>query len=441
MWPDLMRSRQRAVLSAAGTRAGELSTTSKLPLAARPVQQFNGAVPKSRGRRPKHNRSQARRNRRTPYSRDRAMADLPILLATDAAEARGDAAEAVRLIERDMQRRDDQSFWRPERLRRLAQLVWLGDMLPRWATSRWLLAQAAQSLDPSGRDRIAKAFDVAMAIRADTTAVADADLRVRVMDHDWVFRQVLLYERGGLHHFLNQSATADLIAGADRIRNWMTAPMGGYRLEAESSALLTWTNLATGDEVRSMNLGGASLIGVGECAIGRLVPIEGGAMFESAPLYVTAEVARRVSSDPPAWTEAVCDGCHTSDPEELRIFTGGNDFGLLTDVPSAVRQTITADVVEQITGRPIRLETTADWVTLDAAFVRAALDGSLSRVELPISPWPSVAATLLSPRVVLELGQSLGASDSASLTRLADLLPAPASGVCRGLAAKLSAAA
>lgn len=66
----------------------------------------------------------------------RLMADLGILRAVDEAEARGDAHGALDLVLRDRRVRDDEGFWRPEKVRRLLQLTALGPLLPRWATSR-----------------------------------------------------------------------------------------------------------------------------------------------------------------------------------------------------------------------------------------------------------------------------------------------------------------
>jgi hypothetical protein len=175
-------------------------------------------------------------------------------------------------------------------------------VLPRWATSRWILEQAAQHLDKRGRQRALTAIDVAVETRGGERTLVGTDrfdARAKVVDHDWVHRQVLLYELGALEDFLIRVASPELVAGADRIHDWARAPMGAFRFVAETPRTLTWVELATGQEVTSTNVGSASLLLPDECAIGRLVPIDGGAMFETVPLFVPDDVAQRVADDPP----------------------------------------------------------------------------------------------------------------------------------------------
>ena len=85
--------------------------------------------------------------------------------------------------------------------------------------------------------------------------------------------------------------------------------MGGFRFVGETPLALTFVDLATGDEVTALNIGSATLLEEGDCAIGRLVPIEGGAMFESAPLFVPDAVAQQVADDPADWVAALAAGC------------------------------------------------------------------------------------------------------------------------------------
>jgi hypothetical protein len=373
----------------------------------------------------------------------RAVADLPILRDTDAAESRGDAHAAMALIERDMQTRSDDYFWRPVRLQRLLQIAWLGPLLPGWATSRWILAQAAQCLDPRGRDRTRKALEIAVATRGgeDTLVGVDAfDAKVNVMDHDWVFRQVLLYELGGLQRFIARVATPGLLAGADRIHDWARTPVGAFRFVRESAAILTWLDLRSGEEVRSLNIGAASLLSPGECVIGRLAPIEGGAMFESAPLFVPHDVARQVADDPADWVAALSRGCRIPRAAEERIMTAGHDFRLLTDVPSWVEHIVCMAVNEGHGGDPV-VENSAELAAVQVNLVRSALDQQLADMVLPCSPWPSVAATLTSPHAVAGLADILGRSDVPKLYRLAQLLGGPGRDVCRALAREVEFAA
>lgn len=402
-------------------------------------------MPKSRGRRQSSRRlSTPRRSPQGARSElARAFAALPILQATDAAEARGDAAEALELIERALQTRSDDNFWRPERLQRLMQIVWLRSLLPGWATSRWILAQAAQCLDPGGRDRDRKALEIAIATRGGegTLVGVDAfDAKAKVMDHDWVFRQVLLYELGGLPHFIARVAAPDLLAGADRIHDWARTPMGSFRFVRESAETLTWLDLRSGEEVRSLNIGAASLLEPGGCAIGRLVPIEGGAMFETAPLFVPDGVAQQVADDPPEWVAALSRGCRSTEAEAERVMTAGHDFGLLTDVPSEVEMLVAMVVAKQGDGESV-VDTAVDLATVRANLVRAALDQRLTHVELPCTPWPSVGSTLTNPLAASHLEESLESSDAPKLFRLAQLLGGPGRDVCVMLARAVESAA
>jgi hypothetical protein len=404
-------------------------------------------MPKSRGRQQrKTNRRTTQRGRSSrPHDADlraQAAAEFPILQATDAAEARGDAWGALQLIEHDLAGRGDEVFWRPKRIERLMQLAALGSALPRWATSRWILAQAAQTLDESSRGRTSRAMQVTLGIEGQRRAGNDdLDRRAKVMDHDWVFREVFLYELGGLQHFLSHVASADLVAGADRIHDWARAPMGGFRLLREEPKTLVWLDLTVDSEVESLNLGAATLVEPGDCVIGRLVPIDEGAMFEAAPLPVPEALARSVAGDPPGWVSLLIAACRSMAEEEMVIVTSGHDFRLLTDVPEIVQQLVFLDVNEHLHGRRMKLETIADLRSLQQGLVRAALDQQLPDSRLGLKPWPSVAATLLDPLVLVALADTARADDGSKFRRLAGLLGGPAGEWCEALAAEVEEAA
>jgi hypothetical protein len=85
------------------------------------------------------------------------MGDFAVLFATDEAEARGDATAVLQLIEQHLAQHGNLRFWRPDRLLRLVQLEKFNPHLPGWATSRWILDQAAQSLHPAMRGRMKRA--------------------------------------------------------------------------------------------------------------------------------------------------------------------------------------------------------------------------------------------------------------------------------------------
>lgn len=366
------------------------------------------------------------------------LARLPMLRATHQTEASGDAMATLEVIEKDLARGEGgKDFWRPERVTRLIQLVVLGSVLPRWATSRWILEQAAQSMDPDSRTRGRKALEIAIKTQGGVqqpAGVEDAEACVKLIDHDWVFRQVLLYELGALQDFLARLASPGLRAGADSIDDWARTPMGGYRFVSESSRSLVWRELATGGEVTSLNLGGASMLEPGECGIGRLVPIDEGAMFESVPLFVPDDVAQEVADDPRDWVATVAAACHRSAPAHQQITTRRHDFRLLTDVPKAVQQVNAHKVWERSTSSRSDDGHAADPKAMQVGFVRAALDGELSGTDdFWGSPWPSVAASLLNPSVFLAVATELVSADAPKLARMALLLPSPADEVCRRL--------
>ena len=373
------------------------------------------------------------------------MATLPILRAADAAEARGDAGGALDVIERDLQVRGDMHFWRPWRIERLVLIETLGPLLPGWAVSRWLLAQAAHCLDRSMTDRVRRALEVAIDARGGMDAlggVDELDARSKVIDHDWIFRQTLLFELGAAEHFVRRIAAPDLVRRADRIEEWIRTPMSGYRLVREEPRWLTWVDLATGREVRCLNIGPATFVEPGECVIGRLVPIEAGALFESAPLLVPPEVAQRVADDPSDWMAAL------SGAEGLR--TDAVDDRLLSDVPHVVQLVVATRAsahggfrqAQPADGaRPTANGSTEDAVRRLVGLVRAALDGRLVEGEHEFTPFPSVAAALHEPLVLRELVARLRPEDAPKLLGLAELLPEPSDEICRSLASDVTRAA
>jgi hypothetical protein len=353
---------------------------------------------------------------------------MAAILAADEAELRGDALSALRIMRGVSTSPDGRAFWRPERLRRLEQVVELGPAsLPGWVRSRWVQAQAQQHLSESSRGPARRALEHATRARGGVAALPGLDSRdaqCKVVDHDWLHRQLLLFEFEGLRDFLRE-APGDLLAGAERIRDWCGAPMGGYRFVAESPRTLTWIELATGGEVEVCNLGASVLVDDGECAIGRVVPRDGiGSMFECAPLHVPELVARAVADQPSDWVGALTDGFRdygvmpTRAKRQLagdEIFVSGlHDFGLLTDVPWGIVSTFADDFDRLIeaTGPgntalgSLRLES-ANADGRVAAAVKVCVLGRTFAARAPeLAPrglWPAVGAAVTEPGVVRAL--------------------------------------
>lgn len=373
------------------------------------------------------------------------QANLPWLrrmFEVDDAEARGDATGALALMEDMPTGPDGRPWWRPERWRRLRQLVALGDEAPAWVWGRWVVAQAAQAAP----DRPPLAMEVAIETRGGPTTlwgVDDTDARAKVIDHDWVYRQLVLHEHGGLRAFLYR-ADAALLARADGIESWTGVPMGGYQLQAEHADRITWLDIGNGEVVETLNLGAAALIAVGEAVIGRVVRADGSALFESAPLCVPLDVASRVASAPTRWTTVLAEACREEWGDILGEFIAKvHHFDLLCDLPVALRRQLIQPLDPGL--RSDRIGTGGNGCAYDTALVLAALGGELGveeDVEDGLRPVTSlVAAALLEPGTVDAVTPMLVTSDVVRLRALGDLMPSPADVVCGRLADSLATAA
>ncbi|CAN5169688.1 hypothetical protein BH09ACT12_BH09ACT12_15980 [soil metagenome] len=268
----------------------------------------------------------------------------------DDAESRGDAAGAWAAIRRRPLTPGGDPFWRPSRVHCLQQLVLLGELTPGWAVSRWILAQALQHLSERERgrgesSRSARAVRIASELRGTALALpltaaagSEADEWANVMDHDWVYRQVVLFELGGLDDFLTHSASADLVSRAERIGEWALAPMGGYTFVDSFGEHSLWLDQADQGVITTPNIGSAVRLAPGCAVIGRLVPTGDDRMFESAPLAVTGKLAREIALDPPRWLDLLRDSQLVRDGvvrTDTLSYTG-----LLSDVPLEVTEMV-----------------------------------------------------------------------------------------------------
>jgi len=367
---------------------------------------------------------------------------VAVMHAADDAERRGDAAEALAIMAAHPLGSDGKPFWRTERVIRLQQLLVLEPWLPPWAISRWILAQAKQSLTPANHGIGRRALEVAVELRGGPDAlvgVDECDARAKVMDHDWVYRQLLLYEYGGLVRFLRTMATPDLLVGSHRIHDWARAPMRVLRWESGSHPVLQWRDLVSGDLVDVLDLGASAMVDPGDCVLGRVVPAGSGAIFEDLPLWVPDDVATDVALDPDGWLQALRRGLEVERSEEDQILVDTvRAESPVTDVPDMVWQLVALTNAGQGCRGPITPEVV---VNAAAQFVRAGMAGALAPAEGGIDPWPCLAAALLDPAVLDRLECELSAADGPGLLVLADRLAEPASDVCRAMAAVLDAVA
>lgn len=409
-------------------------------------------------------------NRRKPRnqkcrSRAHAPADLPCnpyaglepwleaMLEADAAESRGDAVGALKVMHRRPLDPDGRPFWRPSREFQLAQIVELGHDVPRWAVSRWILWQALHHLSEQERGcgprtRLSRALRAVADLHgrppsgSPTLGGSEAHERTQTIDHDWVYRQVHLFELGGLEAFLADGASADLIAGADRVRDWARAPMGGFTFVGAGSATLLWRDLATLETVVTPNIGSAINLVPGSTAIGRLVPAGDGVMFESAPLEVPRALARAVAADPAQWLDLLRDSGLVADGTictEHRAWTT-----VMSDVPLV----LTTLALARRPGEPelAAHAAPAEYARAALGLVREAMADLL--VEPPHDAdsddehevwadwdyereswhgWPYLHAILLDPYVISALAGVVTSEDLPLLEEVRDMLAEPAS--------------
>lgn len=355
---------------------------------------------------------------------------MGLVMAADEAEARGDPVAALEIIESHPWDENGRLFWRPWRVERLERLIRLEGMLPPWVVSRWILEQAMQAHQPSLLPARIRSLDHAIDLRGGLGALPgndEIDARSRVMDNDWVYRQLYLYEFGALASYVRRYASGDLLAGADRIHEWSGAPMRALRFISREDKVLHWEDLGTGEPVETANLGAAAMVLPQECVLGRLVPSSLGPIFECVPLLVDESVADQVALDPSNWLEVLRDN-GTGLEAGTGIVRGSH---LFSDVPPTVWQFTILTYAS-----PVERPTTADHL-VDAVIdtVRAAMSGRLEQDvdDEGVDSWPCLAAALVHPFVLDRLPEVFGPDDALELNLLADRLFGPAADVCRWL--------
>jgi hypothetical protein len=177
--------------------------------------------------------------------------------------------------------------------RGMRQLSELGDDAPPWAWSRWIREQAFRWVSSDNQSRIELALDLAVDVAY--PAGLDADDVAFVLARDWIVRQVVLYELGGLHDFVVNVAGDELLARAEPMLEWRCAPMGAYQLVDETPDCTRLLDLETEEWIEVLNVGCMIAVEPGGFVLGRVVPISAGPglMFESRPLNVDELTARR----------------------------------------------------------------------------------------------------------------------------------------------------
>jgi hypothetical protein len=202
----------------------------------------------------------------------------------------------------------------------LHEIVDLGSEAPGWVWSRWITGQAYRWMLVEQDQRVNDAvFQEIVVGYPDVDPDRPLGLDVgefctRLAASDWVCEELATYEYGGLLDFLDLKAGAFLERRADRIREWASTLMGGYRLDGVRRDRIELTELGSGTQLEALNIGALAEREDGSCVVGRLVPIgvAPGWMFESRPLTVPESTARAVSAlvdeeSPAAWVCALGD--------------------------------------------------------------------------------------------------------------------------------------
>jgi hypothetical protein len=359
---------------------------------------------------------------------------LDAMFAADAAERRGDAGEALRLMAGRAIGPDGKPFWRPWRVQRLSQVAMLGSALPAWGVSRWIAAQAHDTFGEPGDRRRKRCEELALEVRGGLAGLSthgEQDARGKLMDHDWVYRQLFLYELSGLSDFVRRAAAPDLLVGADHIHDWAKAPMTALRLVERRAATIIWECVETGANAALPNIGSAAMVIPGEHVIGRLVPVEDGMMLEGTPLVVPECVARQVADDSASWIDAVAEAGDD-------VVTGGFEIGVLDDVRQLTWQYALSDPSDPVPGAG-QLDGYLARKVLALAW--ACLDGGSTWGPDDVDPWACLRAAVLDLGVIRQLVSLGERRDAEAFDRLSQILASPADVVCVDLARELCAAA
>ena len=241
----------------------------------------------------------------------------------------------------------------------LQQLVELGDAVPTWGHARWIVEQVTRwiTADSRARHHLARHDALRAAHAMDVDVRRPYGMPVEafcglLLGHDWIYRQLVVFEFDGLRDFLEREAGPELVARAGPVVAWADCAMGGFRLEGDGAARARFTDLSTGTAIDVLDLGCAGQLQIGDCAIGRLVPIdrEPGRMFESLPLPVDADLAARVAAEPDRWLMELT--CAYEAGRLPSLYSWREQHPLLTDVPVWVWRYLRDDDAEL--GRVLR---------------------------------------------------------------------------------------
>lgn len=190
----------------------------------------------------------------------------------------------------------------------------LGDDAPRWLVSRFLTVMAHR-LELYGHPR--RSSDL---LRRTVPLLYPGGVPFEAMDcqhpeqigamifgHDWVVRQVDVYDRGGLETLLSMPEAAGATALGEHCHEWAEAPMGGYRIVSADGEVMVVADVVSGQELALLDLGLTTRHEPGTHVIGRVVPTgtAPGLLFESTPLAVDRRIAWEVAVRPDRWLDVI----------------------------------------------------------------------------------------------------------------------------------------
>ena len=374
--------------------------------------------------------------RRGPRNADMMTPEYrQFFMSSQAAERAGDAETALEY------HRGIPMFVRSAHVARLTQLAGLSCEMTPWMWARWAAYQCTRAEDPGSQSMLIQrmALDYTLGMfycdLLDERLAAGDDpvpLVARVCGEDWAFHQICTFELGGLHEFTDSLSTGRLREEAGLCKQWVGAPMGGYRLEPSEPGSLVVRDLGRGQSVRLLDLGARVHADPDGWLIGRLVPTgtDPGLMFDTRPVPVDEQTARAVAGDttPAAWLGPLVTAIGEGRFDRSLLQT--EDRELVTDVPSL-------SLVEVGTP-PAALASTLEALgrgrdeigRAALRLLRSAGDGTLDAERAPY-----VGAAVLNAHAYAEVGDRvLAPGQAAAWAHWADLVPEPARSRIRRLA-------
>lgn len=366
------------------------------------------------------------------------MALAPYAAALEAAnerEAAGDARGALDVIGKTPCGPDGAFMWAPWRVDRLGLLSVMAPVVPRWAHARWMVAQCVIQLNRSAAERSDRAVAMAVDALGESLPTLSFDRKVRISDRDWLAHQLAVHDLGGLAAFLASKPAVANLAGD--MKGWADAPMGGYRLERQTDHELVWTDLASGEEVTTINIGTAARTGgTSRCVIGRVVACDAVRLFSTAPAGVHEELARAVAAKPSDWLATLKE---SGDAFVVSALSRGQDAPLFTDVfddewgyelidPSDLEHSGFDDEGQEV--EPTRED-------LDELVTNAILDHLRHRDHSPWIEPALVGAALLCFEVSRDVVMRIGPEHASGLMELSQRLVGVPADLCRQLASSL----